>query len=116
MTHAEISANLRGAGKDAHDGIVDGLLLGAEHILGVSRTRVPHEDGPLERSGAASVDATRERAAVSYDTPYAVAQHENLTYTHDAGRQAKYLESAVNQERGTAARLIRDAVARRLGT
>lgn len=73
-----------------------GLLKGAEHVLEEADRIVPHEEGTLERSGVASVDDQALRAAVGYDTPYAVRQHEELDYHHDSGRQAKYLESPLN--------------------
>lgn len=75
-----------------------GLDLAAEHVLSVSNQRVPNDDGILERSGRPSVDALELRAVVSYDTPYAVIQHENLDYKHEPGRTAKYLELAVREE------------------
>lgn len=51
-------------------GAIRGLQVGTEHLLQVSRERVPLEEGTLERSGVASVDEGRLRGAVSYDTPY----------------------------------------------
>jgi hypothetical protein len=96
------------------DGAEAGLRLALEHVLGVSNARVPHEEGTLERSGMASVDGLR--GAITYDTPYAVRQHEELEYRHDNGRQAKYLESAVNDERATSAKIIQTAIRRRIGT
>ncbi|TQJ60482.1 minor capsid protein [Arthrobacter sp. SLBN-83] len=75
-----------------------GLALAAEHVLGESNKTVPIEEATLERSGTTSTDKSRLRAAVSYDTPYAVKQHEDLTLRHDAGRSAKYLENALNSE------------------
>lgn len=73
-----------------------GLFLGGELVLQDSNTRVPLDEGPLERSGTASVDEGTLTAAVSYDTPYAVRQHEDMTYRHAPGRTAKYLEHALN--------------------
>lgn len=90
----------------SHDAAVRGLRTAAEHVLQVSRSRVPIEEGTLERSGAVDVDEEGLRAAISYDTPYAVVQHEDMTLQHDAGRQAKYLESAMTGERETALQLI----------
>jgi hypothetical protein len=91
-----------------------GLLLAAEHLLQVSRTEVPIEEATLERSGVASVDADDREAAVSYDTPYAVRQHEEMDWRHDEGRKAKYLEDPMNNERETllelAAAPIQDAL------
>jgi hypothetical protein len=84
----------------------EGLTLAAEHLLQVSRTEVPLEEGTLERSGVASVDDSELTAAVSYDTPYAVRQHEEMTWRHAEGRKAKYLEDPMNNERPTMLELI----------
>lgn len=91
-----------------------GLALGVEHVLQVSRSRVPLEEGTLERSGTATVDEANLRGAVAYDTPYAVRQHEDLTLRHDDGRQAKYLESALEDERATVGEIIAAQIRRAL--
>lgn len=85
---------------------VKGLTLAAEHLLQVSRTEVPIDEATLERSGVASVDADSQTAAVSFSTPYAVRQHEELTWQHAPGRKAKYLEDPMNNERETMLALI----------
>lgn len=89
-----------------------GLLLAAEHVLQVSNTHVPiaQDGGTLERSGVASVDKSILKAAVSYDTPYAVRQHEELNYRHAAGRTAKYLENAGNSEAKIVTKVITRAI------
>ncbi|MCO7196897.1 minor capsid protein [Pseudonocardia sp. McavD-2-B] len=85
--------------KDATgDAVLRGLATAGEHLLSVSRMEVPIEEGTLERSGRATVDQASYTAAVSYDTPYAVRQHEELGYRHDSGRKAKYLEDPLNRE------------------
>jgi hypothetical protein len=92
----------------------DGLFDGLELVLNMSNRHVPHEEGHLERSGNVSVETTATgqiRGVVSYNTPYAVRQHEDMTYRHDAGRNAKFLENAFNSERRTVATLIRDRIA-----
>lgn len=76
-----------------------GLVLAAEHVLGESNKRVPHEEGTLENSGIVSYDPGKLRAAISYDTSYAAVQHEDLTLRHNGGREAKYLENALNAEK-----------------
>jgi hypothetical protein len=81
------------------------LILALEHLLGVSRQLVPHEEGTLERSGRV-VLIDDNRGAVTYDTPYAVRQHEELDYRHDAGRQAKYLEQPMTTERAVILAII----------
>ena len=75
-----------------------GLLLAAEHVLAESRKRVPIDEGTLERSGAAVVDEAELTAGVSYDTPYAVRVHEDMTARHAPGRSAKYLESVLPEQ------------------
>lgn len=110
----EVRVSTAGARRDARRGAVRGLQLATEHLLQVSRSHVPIEEGTLERSGTASVDPASLVGAVSYDTPYAVKQHEDLTLNHDAGRTAKYLENAFTSERRTVAELIAREVRREL--
>ncbi|MFF5142528.1 hypothetical protein ACFY6U_22835 [Streptomyces sp. NPDC013157] len=96
------------------EGALRGVQLGAEHLLQVSRGRVPIEEGTLERSGVVSVDEQSVTAAVSYDTPYAVRQHEELTYRHDHGRTAKYLEGPLHEENSAITEIIAAQVRRSL--
>ena len=91
-----------------------GLTMALEHILGVSRDQVPHEEATLERSGKAGL-VSDTKGGVSYDTPYAVIQHEDMTLAHDPGRNAKYLENAFNSERSTAAKIIATQIKNELG-
>lgn len=110
-----MTSNRDAALRAARAGGARGLELAAEHLLQVSRGRVPIEEATLERSGVASVDPDHLRAAVSYDTPYAVRQHEDLGLHHDSGRTAKYLEHPAAEERGTLAALIAQAIRNELG-
>jgi len=100
------------------EGSVEGLTMATEHLLKVSRDQVPLEEGNLERSGRADVDAASMRGSVSYGSgvsaDYAVIQHERLDLHHDSGRNAKYLENAVNSEQQTMAALIAGALRRRV--
>lgn len=97
-----------------HGATAEGLTLAAEHLLQVSRTQVPLEEGTLERSGVASVDEGDLVAAVSYSTEYAVRQHEELTWRHDAGRSSKYLERPMHEEREVMLALIAKAAGKPL--
>lgn len=99
---------------DMRAAAVDGLKLGAEHLLGESRKEVPLEEGVLERSGVATVDAASLTAAVSYDTPYAVPQHEELDWRHDEGRKAKYLEDPAAREAPVIGEIVAAAIRRKL--
>lgn len=77
----------------------EGTQLAGEYLLGESDALVPLEEGDLSRSGEVTSDATTGQVAVSYDRPYAVRQHEELTWRHDPGRTAKYLEGPMHDER-----------------
>jgi hypothetical protein len=76
-----------------------------EHTLGVSKRLVPLDEGTLERSGRVNMLGQLE-GQITYDTVYAVRQHEELTWKHLPGRQAKYLEQPMNTERETMLRLM----------
>ncbi len=88
-----------------------GVELALEHTLAVSKTLVPLEEGTLERSGKVTMGAGAE-GAISYDTVYARRQHEELTWKHAPGRQAKYLEQPMNTEAATMLAIIAATVRR----
>lgn len=78
----------------AADGLMDAVgFLGDE-----SDRTTPIEESTLIRSRVSSVDRRKLRGAVSYDTVYSRRQHEDLTYRHDEGRRAKFLEAAFKEQ------------------
>ncbi|MEU4444896.1 hypothetical protein AB0K14_03215 [Actinosynnema sp. NPDC050801] len=99
----------------ARRGAARGLGLGAEHVRGVSVDRAPLDTAALRDSATASHDADSLTAAVSYDTPYAARQHEELTWHHRTGGP-KFLESALASERDVVARLIQAQIRKALGS
>lgn len=82
----------------------EGLTRALEHTLGEANRLVPLDEGTLERSGTVTVNGLE--GAISYDTVYAVRQHEELTWRHLPGRSAKYLEIPMNTERDVMLRLM----------
>lgn len=84
------------------------LDLSTEHLLSEANKHVPHDDGTLERSGRASRDG--KRGAVSYDTPYAVRQHEDMSLNHDGKGQAKWLEVTMGAERDAVGQIVATAL------
>jgi hypothetical protein len=86
--------------------VMEGLVLGGEHLLQVSRTEVPIDEATLERSGAVTQDDENLAVAVAYSTPYAERQHEDLTLRHADGRKGKYLEDPMNTEKPTILAII----------
>lgn len=100
--------------RDVRRGAEEGLGDALEHLLTTSQAVAPIEEATLIRSGTVTRDGLH--GAVSYDTVYAARQHEELTWGHDPGRTAKYLERPFNSERATMLRVIGAAVRRRVGT
>lgn len=95
---------------------------GAEAILTESLKEVPHATGTLARS-AAVTDASREDAVyISYNTPYAVRQHEDLGLRHPdprnplstPGRKAKYLEDPFDRLKGKVMELVKRRIKKAL--
>ena len=67
-----------------------------DHLAAVSKEQVPLDQGPLKDSCYVDVADDGSSGTVSYDTPYAIVQHENTQYQHQRGRKAKYLEDPAN--------------------
>ncbi len=102
--------NVEGLAIISEKGAVKGLRLAAGQVLTDARRYVPIEEGTLERSGKVSVDEGDLKASVSFDTPYAVRQHEDMTARHDAGRTAKYLERAFDENKDQIREIIAQAM------
>lgn len=64
-----------------------------EDLKTASQDEVPYDQGDLSRSAKVSHEERFEGwvGAVSYDTPYAAAQHENRDWKHQDGKKAGYL-------------------------
>jgi hypothetical protein len=101
------------------------LRTGAEAILTVSIDEAPIKSGTLRRSGTVTVGALPDGAQVyeaaesgiemkdafpekigqekavyiSFNTPYARRQHEEVGYNHPRGGKAKYLEDPFNRNK-----------------
>lgn len=63
-----------------------------DYLATESKKQVPLDTGALMNSCVVDVNEDGTEGTVSYDTPYAVRQHEVTTYNHQRGRKAKYLE------------------------
>lgn len=82
-----------------------------EFLLEQSNRTAPIEEGTLIGSGAVHVDRDALVATVSYDTPYAVRQHEDTRLRHDLGRRAKWLQLTFVEQ----ANRIEQFLARQMG-
>lgn len=106
MQRSTVSWNGKAVKGQTDTDVVRGLLMAAEYLLSQSDEVVPIDEGVLSRSGVASVDRATFTSAVSYDTPYAVKQHENPDYRHAPGRTFKYLETPWTREAAAMAQII----------
>ncbi|SDR76470.1 HK97 gp10 family phage protein [Corynebacterium timonense] len=70
-------------------------IAGAEILGDEAVQRTPVDTGTLRASMKVTSD-NRGTAAVSYNTPYAARQHEEIGWQHPGGGEAKFLENAVN--------------------
>lgn len=68
----------------------------ALNILGESQKLVPVDTSTLKRSGHVSTE--RNITTISYNTPYALKQHEDASLNHPKGGEAKYLEKPFNEK------------------
>ena len=84
----------------------------AEYILETANRTIPIEETTLQRSG--DTDVADGQAAVSYETVYAVIQHEATDFQHDPGRRAKWLEMTVKEEAAAVREILADSIRRRL--
>ncbi len=87
----DLMARVRAAAEIAVDEVAD-------KVLGESINLAPIETGRLRESAKVTNHRDDVRGytdQVSFNTPYAARQHEELSYQHPNGGQSKYLESAL---------------------
>lgn len=72
------------------------LFEAGSYVLEEANRTVPFREGVLAGSG--EVESDDRQAVISYDTPYAQQQHEDVTIRHTAGRRAKWLEMTVREQ------------------
>jgi len=116
---------IKEAVKMAEEAGLKALRTGAEAILTEAIDEAPIDTGTLRRSGTVTVGALPDGAQVyeaaesgsnmknafpgpegkekavyiSFSTPYARRQHEELGYNHPRGGKAKYLEDPFNRNK-----------------
>lgn len=111
----KIAWNGDAAIRAARTGAVRGLQAGTQLILDEAVRIVPLDEATLQDSGRAGVDESTLEGFVTFDTPYAVVQHERMDFIHPNGRQAKYLESPWRANAGRVQQIIGAAIRQSLG-
>lgn len=99
----------------ARAAIVRGLKQAAEHVLTSTEPKVPWQTGDLERSGSTAVDQSALEGVISFDQPYAIAQHEQLDWEHPLKGEPKFLETTLYEEAAVVRDMLAKAVRRALG-
>jgi hypothetical protein len=76
-----------------------GLRVIGNDLQGKAADKAPLDEGTLAASAHVTVDRTPTTITMtlSFDTPYAAAQHEGLNFKHPKKGQAKYLEEPFKQ-------------------
>lgn len=100
-------------------GGVDGVNMAAEVLLGKSNAKAPVDTTDLRQSGSThQATLGNPSAQVSYNTPYAVIQHERTDFhhptDHNPGAQAKYLETPLVEDRDELTGIIAEQIRRSL--
>lgn len=94
--------------KDAMN-IAAGLKKCGEVLLRKSQTLVPVDTGALKASGKVEVTGVgfSAKVFVSYDGPYAIYVHENLSAYHAPPTRARYLAAAYPMVVGTMTSILK---------
>lgn len=110
MTVDEVERRFRAAMEDAVRRI-------GEDLLGRAQRLAPVEEGTLRASGEVELERNGDRVAavVSFQTVYAARQHEETTWSHPLGGQAKYLSEPLQENAARYRRILEAAGARALG-
>jgi hypothetical protein len=111
--HAIVQAALAGL-EDAANMVKDKAvekapLLTAESMPRAGRVGGDQGGTPGELRESAKVDMEDHTAAISFNTIYASLQHERMDWHHTDGH-AKYLETAMNENRSDAVQIIADRI------
>lgn len=85
-----------------------------EDLAAKSAGEAPFASGDLEGDCVASYDGNG-RLSVGYSLPYALIQHENLSFSHPRGGKAKFLEDPFNANAARYVEMVGEAVKRGMG-
>ncbi len=93
----EIIQNIQDEVDKLEEKSVEGLHKALAYVKDEASKRAPVDTGDLRGSGDVQIEG--EVGTVSFNTPYAAAQHEHVEYNHPLGGQAKYLESVLVEDK-----------------
>lgn len=79
-------------------------------LLGKAVNLAPVDTGDLRGSGKAEFSDDGKSGTVSFNTPYAIRQHEELDYNHPQGGQARYLAAPFEANQDKYIKHLRDSI------
>jgi hypothetical protein len=96
--------------------LVAAMRIVTEDLVGRAQRQVPRDEGTLAGTGTAEVEQHGQLVIgrVTFSTPYAQKQHEDLTLNHPKGGKAKYLEEPLTSEAARYTKTIADTIKRGL--
>lgn len=88
-----------------------GMQDAVEHLLEESNKIVPFDESDLMKSGDVDVKVNAKTLVgyVYYDTPYAVRMHEHPEYNFQNGREGKYLQKTLVNQKSAVMQFMKDA-------
>lgn len=108
----QVERQLRKKVNDINTATTQGLVDAGHYLLDLSQPLVPVDTGRLKRSGFVVKNAPNQ-VFVGYEAynpitgyDYAPIQHEDLTFNHAPGTQAKYLEQPFRENIDTLVDII----------
>lgn len=107
---SDLMRNLKIVCQEQMDAALDGAEDAMDFVGEEGSRIIPHETGDLDNSFEVSRDDTTRTVAGSYDTPYALRQHEDMTLRHDDGRSAKWFEKSLNSNADKIVEIIAESV------
>ena len=110
----EVEARIAAAIRDIENASHDAVREVSFDLLGKAVDLAPVDTGDLRGSGKVEFEEDRNKLVgiVSFNTPYARRQHEELTWRHPEGGQAKYLQQPFEENADRYIQKIRDSVRR----
>lgn len=93
---------------------LDAIESAADELLRKANETIPFDDGTLAASGQVDVNAATLTAQVSYNTPYAIRQHEDTSLRHpnplspssSPNGRARWLELTAKEQRDRLTRWV----------
>lgn len=85
--------------KEKNEAVEMALFMGGAHLLDEANRIAPKDEGILIQTSDVDVDPDEGKAHVFYTQKYAPRLHENPQYNFQGGRQGKWLEKTIREQR-----------------